>query len=55
MLRSGKFIVVIALMVCTLLATSGCSMFQKKQPKRPDTVEAWLAQPRVQPVGGSVR
>jgi len=33
-----------------LLTTSGCAMFQQQEPpKRPKTVEEWMAQPRVQP------
>jgi hypothetical protein len=51
MIRSGRSLVALALLAWTLLlASSGCSLFrQKEEPKRPLTVEEWMAQPRVQP------
>jgi hypothetical protein len=49
-LRAGFFVLVGATFLC---AAPGCGMFQQ-QPKRPQktgpqTVEGWMAQPRVNP------
>jgi hypothetical protein len=49
--RSVRSFISLVLLAWTfILATSGCSLFaQKQEPKRPRTVQEWIAQPRVQP------
>jgi hypothetical protein len=50
MIRTRRLIIALALLGWALSWSTGCSMFaQKEQPKRPKTVEEFIAQPRVQP------
>jgi hypothetical protein len=49
--RPYRFTAVLAMLLCAsiLAAATGCGLFQQEQPKRPNTVEGWMQQPRVQP------
>jgi hypothetical protein len=50
MICKRRLIIALTLLSWALSWSSGCSMFtQTQEPKRPKTVEEFIAQPRVQP------
>ncbi len=50
MTRTRRLIIALTLLSWTLSWSTGCSMFaQKEKPKRPETVEDFIALPRVKP------
>ena len=50
MIRTRRLFIALTLLSWALSWSTGCSMFtQKQQPKRPETVEDFIALPRVKP------